>query len=349
MSHSAALVIGNFLSSSALNECMCEELARRLSSNGWRVVTASNRLAKLDRLADMVATTWRARQRYGVAWVDVFSGSAFVWAEAVCWTLRRAGKPYVLMLRGGALPAFADRWPRRVRALLGSAASVIVPSGYLFERMRPYRADLRLIPNALHVEAYRFRHRAVADPELVWLRAFHWIYNPPLAASVLARIAKDWPHARLTMYGPDKGDGALETLRTTASQLGVEALLRLPGAVPKRRVPEALSQGDIFLNTTDFDNTPVSILEAMASGLCIVSTDAGGIRHLLEDGKDALLTPRGDVEAMAAAVRRILTEPGLAARLSANARRKAETFDWSVVLPEVELELTRAQALESVR
>ncbi len=348
MSHPGALVIGNFLSSSALNECLCEELARRLSSIGWGVVTASDRLAKPARFADMVATAWRARERYGVAWVDVFSGHAFVWAEAVCWTLRRAGKPYVLMLRGGALPEFAERWPRRVRALLASATSVIVPSGYLFDRMRPYRSDLRLIPNALHVESYRFRLRSLPSPSLIWLRAFHRIYNPALAPAVVARLREDWPGVRLTMYGPDKHDGALEAARESARQLGVERLIHMPGAVPKSRVPDVLATGDIFLNTTDFDNVPVSVLEAMACGLCIVSTDAGGLRHLLQDGQDALLTPRGDAEAMAAAVRRILTEPGLAARLSSNARRKAETFDWTVVLPELERELTRAAAREPV-
>jgi glycosyltransferase involved in cell wall biosynthesis len=349
MTGPGALVIGNFLSSSSLNECVCEELARRLESRGWPVVTASDRLSKPARLADMVMTAWRARREYGVAWVDVFSGRAFVWAEAVCWTLRRAGKPYVLMLRGGSLPDFARRWPGRVRALLGSARSVIVPSNYLFERMQPYCSTLRLIPNAVHASEYPFRLRTDPGPNLVWLRAFHRVYNPALAPAIVALLKESWPEVRLTMYGPDKQDGSLELVRETARRVGVERLIELPGAVPKRLVPEALSHGDIFLNTTDFDNAPVSVLEAMACGLCIVSTDAGGIRHLLEDGKDALLTPCGDAQAMASAVRRILTEPGLAARLSSNARRKSERFDWSIVLPELERELRVAAGQEAIR
>jgi glycosyltransferase involved in cell wall biosynthesis len=342
MSQTGALVIGNFLSSSALNECVCEELSRRLVSRGWPVVTASNRLSKPARLADMVGTCWRARERYGVAWVDVFSGAAFCWAEAVCWTLRRARKPYVLMLRGGSLPEFAERWPGRVRSLLGSASSVLVPSRFLLERMAPYHSKLRLIPNALHVGSYPYRLRRTPAAKLVWLRAFHRVYNPSLAPAVIADLASRYPRIRLTMYGPDKHDGSLEAVRESARKLGVERRLELPGAVPKRRVPEVLGEGDIFINTTDFDNTPVSVLEAMACGLCIVSTDAGGIRHLLDDGTDALLTPCGDRAAMASAVRRILEEPGLAGRLSENARRKAERFDWSVVMPELERELRSA-------
>jgi glycosyltransferase involved in cell wall biosynthesis len=67
--------------------------------------------------------------------------------------------------------------------------------------------------------------------------------------------------------------------------------------------------------------------------MCVVSTAVGGIPHLLENEVDALLVPPNDSDAMAHAVRRILSEPGLAARLSANARRKAERFDWKRVMP----------------
>src|ERR1035437_10297551 len=112
---SSVLVIGNFLSSSVGTRGVCEDLSVRLRELGWSVLTASSRRHRLARMWDMVATTWRLRRRYHVAQVDVFSGPAFLWAEAVCWTLRRAGKPYVLTLHGGHLPKYAERWPRRGR------------------------------------------------------------------------------------------------------------------------------------------------------------------------------------------------------------------------------------------
>ena len=105
------------------------------------------------------------------------------------------------------------------------------------------------------------------------------------------------------------------------------------GGVANSEVPMWLNRGDIFLNTTHVHNTPVSVIEAMACGLVVISTNVGGLPYLLTDGEDALLVPPDDAEAMAAAVRRVLTEPGLAERLSANARRKAESFDWANVLP----------------
>jgi glycosyltransferase involved in cell wall biosynthesis len=118
--------------------------------------------------------------------------------------------------------------------------------------------------------------------------------------------------------------------------------------VAKLEVPERLAAADIFLNTTDVDNTPVSVIEAMACGLCIVSTDVGGIPYLLRDGYNALLVRPDDAAGMAKAVRRILRDPELSASLSVNARRTAEQFDWSVTLPKWD-HLLRAAAERTVQ
>ena len=112
--------------------------------------------------------------------------------------------------------------------------------------------------------------------------------------------------------------------------------ITFPGPVPKDTIPQWLNRGDIFLNTTHVDNMPVSVLEAMACGLCVVSTNVGGIPYLLEGGRDALLVPADDEAAMATAVRRLVTEDGLAEQLSENARKKVEPFDWSNILPKWE-------------
>jgi glycosyltransferase involved in cell wall biosynthesis len=176
---------------------------------------------------------------------------------------------------------------------------------------------------------------------MLWLRAFHRIYNPELAPAVLARVAADFDDAQLTMIGPDKGDGTFEQVRQAARALQVEDRLTLPGGVAKRDVPAWLDAGDLFLNTTDVDNTPVSVIEAMAAGLCIVSTNVGGLPYLLKDEHNALLVPPRNSDAMAHAVGRVLYEPGLAARLSRNARASAEQFDWACVLQQWETVLLR--------
>lgn len=329
----AVLVVGNFLTAAGRSVSTCQSLALRLTAAGLETITTSSRMARMSRLADMVATAWRERRRYESAYVEVYSGPAFVWAEAVCWTLRRAGKPYVLALHGGSLPVFARRWPGRVRRLLRSAAAVVAPSSYLQQAMRPFREDISIVPNALELSSYRFRLRSAPQPRLVWLRAFNHIYNPSLAARVVALLCRDFPDVRLCMVGPDKGDGSLEEFLKAAGELGVLDRIERPGGIPKSKVPEVLDAADIFLNTTHVDNTPVSVLEAMASGLCVVTTNVGGIPYLASHEEDALLVKDDDAEGMAAAVRRVLLEPGLAGRLSRGARNTAEQVDWSHVLP----------------
>jgi glycosyltransferase involved in cell wall biosynthesis len=334
------LVIGYFLSSSLGVRSVCEDLAAQLAVSQWPVFTASEKRGRLSRLLDMISTAWCKRHEYTVAQIDVFTGLAFLWAEVVCQILHWVDKPYILTLHGGNLPVFAQRWPRRVRRLLCSAAVITTPSRYLLANMAHYRADLLLLPNALDLATYNFKQREQPQSHLIWLRAFHFIYNPTLAVKVLVRLKVDFPDIDLTMIGPDKRDGSLQATRQMAQELDIADRIKLPGKIAKTKVPDWISKGDIFLNTTNVDNTPISVLEAMACGLCVVSTNVGGIPYLLEHGHDALLVPPDNPEAMAAAVRRILTEPGLAERLSRNARRKAEQFDWSIILPQWEALLT---------
>src|SRR5262249_268092 len=132
------------------------------------------------------------------------------------------------------------------------------------------------------------------------------------------------------------GDGSAKEVREVISELEMSRRISQTGVVAKTQVSHYLNNGDVFLNTANVDNTPVSVLEAMACGLCVGSTNVGGIPYLLERERDALLVPPDDSQAMAAAVRRILNSPQFAETLSMNARKKAEQHDWLVILPQWE-------------
>jgi glycosyltransferase involved in cell wall biosynthesis len=285
---------------------------------------------------DMLMTIIQQKRKFQIAHVDVYSGYAFLWTEASCTLLRILKKPYILTLHGGNLPSFVTRWPRRVRLVLNSARTVTAPSSYLLEAMLAYCTNIYLLPNPIDLNLYSYRQRQLPITQLIWLRAFHHIYNPSLAPKVLALLKKQGFEIHLKMIGPDKGDGSLDATQRVIREFGLELETEIIPGIPKEEVPTTLKKNDIFVNTTSVDNTPVSVIEAMACGLCIVSTNVGGIPYLLEDGKDALLVPPDDPELMATAIRRILIEPGLAEKLSINARRKAEQFDWSVILPQWE-------------
>lgn len=327
------LLIGDFSASRLGNRSVAEELRDRLASAGWQVTAASDAAGALGRALGMLAAVRRLRRRIDVVSIDLFSGRAFWWAEAVSRLARRYGLPQVLVLHGGGLPAYARRHPTRVGRLLARADRRIAPSAYLAEALGTAERPVEVIPNPLPIADYDFRPRRSVRADLVWLRSLAALYNPQMALRTLARVRSGHPDATLTLYGPDRRDGTAGELREIARREGLGAAVRLAGPVPKREVPERLARHDIFLNTSWVDNVPISVLEAMATGLPVVSTAVGGIPHLLEDGRTALLVDADDDRAMAEAVSRLLAEPDLAARLSRTGREAVERFDWDEVLP----------------
>ena len=121
------------------------------------------------------------------------------------------------------------------------------------------------------------------------------------------------PSLKLRVIGePPAGTGQVE---------GVEVV----GRISREEMPEGYRQGDIFVLPTLADNTPVTLMEAMASGLPSVSTLVGGIPELVESGVTGLLVPPGDVPALAAAVEGLVADPEARRRMGRAARAAAES------------------------
>jgi glycosyltransferase involved in cell wall biosynthesis len=151
-----------------------------------------------------------------------------------------------------------------------------------------------------------------------------------MAISLLYELKKDYQGAELCMVGPDK-DGSMEECKILSKELGISDSVLFTGKLTKKEWHKLSENYSVFLNTTNFDNTPVSVIEALALGLPVVSTSVGGIPYLLEDGKDALLVEKGNVLQMKDAVKSIIDDEKLASQLVINARKKAESFDWNKV------------------
>lgn len=309
-----------------------EVLGELLVTEGHTVRLTSHFPGRIRRMADTLASLLVWRGEIDLVIHLVFHGPGFVITDAASMLCRVLGLPQIFVLHGGGLPAFAAGHRRWVRGVLKRGALVIAPSGYqarAFDHLMEPAAAVHVIPNVLDIERYPYRQRAAVEPNLLWMRTFHWNYHPEMALDVLADLRSTHPAATLTMAGQEKGLGA--AIRELASRRGLAGAVRFPGFLgPEDKVREFAAH-DIYLNTNRVDNMPVSVLEAGAFGLPVVATAVGGIPYLLRDGETGLLVPDGDATAMSAAVCRLLDEPGLAGRLSANGRRLAESCAWEPV------------------
>jgi glycosyltransferase involved in cell wall biosynthesis len=324
--------VGNFLSEHGLNPTYSEALVPKLCEQGLAIRPASRYHNPLLRFIDMGAAVWKAPRKRSCVILDLCSGPrAFPAAFLVSRMCRLTHKPYIVVLHGGNLPSLLSTSRARLVRILKDAQRVVSPSSFLASQFSKY-VNVDVIPNALNLQSYAYRQRVAPKPNFLYLRAFHTLYGPLIAIRAFAIVQQQYVNARLVMVGPEI-DNVLSECKALASSLGLEANIEFLGRVPKSQIPELGNQSDIFVNPTCVDNTPVSIVEAMAMGMCLVATNVGGLPYLLQDGETALLVPPTDEHAMAAAMLRVLREPELAGQLSKKARAAAEHMDWSAVLP----------------
>lgn len=305
-----------------------EILADRFAAEDWTVRETSRLPSRPLRLLDTLSCLVRWRRSIDVVVLSVFSGPAFVMADLTSLLTRLLRLPTIMWLHGGNLPTFEQRHPTWVKRVLRRAELVVSPSTFLASVSGDATAS-EVIPNLIDLDGLPYRPRTTVQPRLLWMRTFHPIYNPGLAVRSFDRLGRNHPDASLTMAGQEKG--LTSDVRAEVERLGHGTSVTFPGFLGPNDKWRVFSEHDIYLHTNHIDNTPVSVLEAAAAGLPIVATAVGGIPHLLHDGQDALLVPDDDAEAMAAAIDRLLTEPGLADRLARNARALAEASAWPPV------------------
>lgn len=305
-----------------------EVLTEHLRGEGVDVQTASEVVGRAGRALDTFRRVRSWRGDVDVVVVLAYSGAAFALTDLGTRTAAGLGVPVVLWLHGGNLPAFAERHPRWAARVLQRVDALVAPSPYLARLGDLVGREVAVIPNVLPAPATpRLRERY--RPTVLWMRTFHPLYRPDLAVAAFAELRARRPDATLTMAGQDKGE--LDATRRLVVDRGLADAVTFVGFLDPAGKTQAFTTHDLFLNTTRTDNAPVSLLEAAAHGLVVVSTPAGGIADLFTDGTDVLLAQ--DAAGLADALSTVLDDASLAARLSAGGRSLAEAATWSHVGP----------------
>lgn len=323
--------VGNFLSRHGLNPTYSELLVPEFKKLGYRVQSASSFWNPFLRLADVIQKIVRTPRKRACVIIDLYSGPrAFQAARVASVLCSRLGKPYVIVLHGGTLPDRLEGSRKILARILSRAAHVVSPSRYLASSLAEVCRP-EVIPNAINLADYPFRPRGPVEPKCFYMRALHRNYGPLVGIEALALASKKHPSALLRMAGPEM-DGCRGECEKLIESSGLSGRVTLLGRISKSDIQNEGNRAEIFINPTFVDNTPVSVVEAMAMGLCIISTNVGGLPFLLKDGHTALLVPPRDAGALADKICQLVADPELALALSRNARAEAEKMDWSCVL-----------------
>jgi glycosyltransferase involved in cell wall biosynthesis len=261
--------------------------------------------------------------------VHVFSASywSFLLAPLPAVIVARArGKPVMVNYHSGEAPDHLRR-SRVARHTLSRVDATVVPSTFLRDVFAGWGLHADVIPNVVDQAEFRFKARRPLEPRLLSTRNFEPLYNVASTIRAFATVQRLRPDATLTLVGGGSKEGKLRDL---VRDLGLRGVT-FAGRVPPQEIWRYYASADIYVQTPDIDNMPLSVLEAFASGLPVVSSDAGGIPAILTHGTHGLLAPAGDADAIARHVLDLLADQRLTDRLTVSALESCRAYRWEAV------------------
>ena len=256
---------------------------------GWRV-----RVADLE-MFEKAAARWILKHGRGYDVIQICE-----LPNLVAW-LKSAGFSKPLVMRVTAPNVYDPRGGMK-------RADAVIASGTSVEKLRAAeRPDCVEVPNGVDTDVFRphaspFRGKAglAADTMvLLYVARFQAFKNHELLLRAFERVSRECPRAVLVLAGSGPLEGRAKTL---ARELGVEARVRFLGEVPFAELPDVYAAADIKVISSDYESFCFAAIEAMASGLPVVTTDCGWVPKLLEYGGGGSVVPAGDAAALAVAL-----------------------------------------------
>jgi glycosyltransferase involved in cell wall biosynthesis len=293
-------------------------------------------LRAIFRLAPYLVSLWKAAGKTQLFHVMANSGKSWhLFAAPAVWIAALRKVPVVVNYRGGEAKSFFTKSMRSVRSTLNRADKIIVPSPYLEQVFGKWGFQAQIVPNIIDLGRFAYTSdRGQTDtsrrpfPHILAARNLEQIYDIATAIRALRVVKDEFDAASMTIAGsgPER-----DTLQQLTDELDLSGAVTFLGEIGNDQMPELYHSADIVVNPSLADNMPISILEALASGTPVVSTNVGGVPHMVKDGETALLVPPRDASAMAAAILRVTRDPDLAKRLAEAGRQCAHQFTWSKI------------------
>jgi glycosyltransferase involved in cell wall biosynthesis len=262
--------------------------------------------------------------------VHIFSASysSFLLAPLPAVLIARLlGRPTILNYHSGEAPDHLQRSGIARHVMRHWVDLNVVPSTFLRDVLARFTIAAQVVPNTIDLRRFAYRSRDPLRPRLLCTRNFEPLYNVASVLRTFGRVQQRYPDATLTLVG---GGSQEPMLRQLAEQLKLHGVT-FAGRVPPSAIARYYADADIYVQAPAIDNMPLSVLEAFASGLPVVSTGVGGIPTIVTHGLHGLLAPGDDDDAMAAHIATLLETPDYARQLAAAAYATCAKYEWPVV------------------
>jgi glycosyltransferase involved in cell wall biosynthesis len=287
----------------------------------------------LFRLVPYVLQLWRVAGR--VQLFHVMANSGWAWhffAAPAIWIGKLRGTPVVVNYRGGSAEDFFSRSFFWIKPTMRLVDRLIVPSEFLQQVFKKFGLAAEVVPNVVDLKRFApdaaKKEASAKGPHIIVTRNLEPIYDIGTALRAFSIVKRSWPDARMTIAGsgPDR-----DMLVELARALCLEASVLFTGRLDNEHMAMVYQQAELFVNPSVVDNMPNSILEALASGVPVVTTNVGGIPYLVEHDKTAVLVSPRDPEAMAMALIDLLNNPAKARRLANAGSDYVQRYNWESV------------------
>jgi glycosyltransferase involved in cell wall biosynthesis len=266
--------------------------------------------------------------RYDVAHVFSASYASFLLAPVPAMLAARLfGKRVVLHYHSGEALDHLANWGALVHPWLKLADEIVVPSAYLRDVFAKFGYRARVIPNVVDLTVFDYRERRPLRPRLLSTRNLEKYYRVDVIIEAFARFQVINPEATLTIAGYGSEEPRLRAMAAQLTRGGVRFL----GKVTPEWMPKLYADSDIYLNASEVDNQPVSILEAFASGLPVISTPTGDIPSMVRHLETGLIVPPEAPGEMARAIAETLDRPERALQMAEQAHTELAKYTWKSV------------------
>ena len=264
-----------------------------------------------------------ARRRPALVWVHATKGASIQRKSLVVLIARAAGVPVIMHLHSDRVVDYLERAPTPVllaarRALESSRVVIVLDPAWIPRLSRIAKADYRHVPNPVDVPPEVDRSRAEAGRilQIGKLTRGKGVFT---TVEAFESARAELPGASLHFVGD--GPDELELLRW-ARDAGLADQVTHHGWVGRSEVYRLIESSQVVVLPSEAEGLPMSLLEAMARAVPVISTPVGGVRDLLADGECGVLVPVGNSPALAAGLVRVLSEPGYASEIGLRGRQR---------------------------